>query len=204
MTRTSEAGERIKRKADEEAARAEAENPEEEPANPDAEPTPEEEEEAATEEQEAPAEQQGDEPSPEQVQAQFDMAVNDFKATLCEVFGVEELQTSETPGVVGFVMPGFTEKKPHPNFKRCDTCNGHGTVLTGSTREGFKEQDCPDQRCSGRGYWQKNQQTQQQQPQTLVPLPSAQNGEGEFGPAPTWMGDPNLTAPPPAFTPPTP
>lgn len=133
--------------------------------------------------------------SPEQAQQLFDRAMRDFAAALCIVFGVEELESSQTPGIAGFVLPGFTEMKPHSDFTRCTTCNGYGDVLTGSMKAGDEKKPCPDPRCKGRGFWQKAGAPEPVQP-TYVPMPDATaNGAGEWGEAPKWMGDPNLTAP---------
>lgn len=206
----------IKDKADAEAARAEAENPDEpeteqeqsepvesEPVNPDAEPDEEAEEaaeaEAADEQAAAPADARSD----AETQKLFERAVGAFRAKLADVFGVPDVEPSAVPGVIGFLIPGATEQKPHENFTRCSTCNGYGTVLTGSIKAGEETRPCPDGRCKGRGYWER--MTAPPQPQPFAPVggvtgPTAfaepSNGAGEFAEAPTWMGDPNLSAGP--------
>jgi hypothetical protein len=195
---TRETGKELRGKIDAEAAKAEAEEPTE-PTEP-TEPEPDEDEPTEPEEPETPAEPEpaADLTGP-QAQKAFDGAVTAFKSELLSIFGVDDLATSDTPGVIGFVLPGFTEQKTHENFTRCLTCNGYGTVLTGSMKAGAETRECPDQRCKGRGYWQKHVPEAAPQPPTLVPLPSAQpNGSGEWGEAPAWMGDPNLSAPSPA------
>lgn len=133
--------------------------------------------------------------SAEASQKLFDRAVDEFGSALRIVFDVEELQPSQTPGVIGFVLPGFTEMLPHSDFTRCSTCNGYGDVLTGSMKAGDEKKPCPDPRCKGRGYWQKAG-APEPIPAMLAPMPQAvENGGGEWGEAPKWMGDPNLTAP---------
>jgi len=136
--------------------------------------------------------------SVEETQKLFDRAVGEFGAALRIVFEVEELEPSQTPGIVGFVLPGFAEKLPHDNFTRCTTCNGYGKVLTGSMNAGNEERDCPDPRCNGLGYWQKPSPVTPQAPTLAQPLPAPANGAGEWAPAPSWLGDPNL---PPQVTP---
>lgn len=208
----------IKQKADEEAARAEAENPDEpetdgadgtEPANPDAEPsgepTPEEEAEAEDGEAEQAEAKAGTGRSDKQTQAMFDRAVSAFRAKLADVFEVDDVEPSQTPGVIGFLLPGFTEHKTHSNFQRCPTCNGWGRILTGSIREGEQEADCPDPRCRGRGYWRKadvpapppTPVAQVTGPTVFAGQPQQRNGAEEWE-TPTWMGDPNLQPEAPA------
>lgn len=210
------AGSTIKQKADAEAAKAEAEYPDEpetneepetadepEPANPDAEPDEETEEAAEAEEADEQAAAPDEGRSDEQTQKMFDRAVSAFRAKLADVFGVDDVEPSSQPGVIGFILPGFTEQKPHKNFTRCSTCNGFGTVLTGSIKAGEETRPCPDGRCKGRGYWERMTQPPPQQafqpaPQVTGPTVFADpsNGAGEFAEAPTWMGDPNLSSGP--------
>lgn len=133
-------------------------------------------------------------PSPEQTQRKFERAVSAFRAKLCEVFEVEDLEPTATPGVVGFLLPGFFEKRTHDDFTRCATCNGWGKVLTGSLKPGDDEHDCPDPRCAGRGYWQKAVEPKPTV-QTMVPMPTVQpNGGGDQWDRPSWLGDPRLSS----------
>jgi hypothetical protein len=166
---------------------------------PQAEPDPEEEE---SEEQHAAEEQQarsGSERSDKQTQAMFERAVGRFRDSLRVVFEVDDLQPASAPGVIGFLLPGFTEQKTHEDFARCQTCNGYGNVLTGSMKEGDKERPCPDPRCKGRGYWERPQAQPAPPPPTLSAVsgptvyetPPA-NGDGQWAEAPAWMGDPRL------------
>ena len=136
-----------------------------------------------------------DEVSAEETHRLFNKAVDAFGSALRVVFGMEELEVAQTPGIVGFVLPGFTEKLPHDNFTRCTTCNGYGKVLTGSIKAGDDERDCPDPRCKGRGFWQKAGPPEPAPIVGYTPSPVAANGTSEWGEAPAWMGDPNLTAP---------
>lgn len=185
----------IAEKAREEAERTEREFPDEQPAEPTpAEPSPAEEEQA--DEEETPAEPEPQSRSRNDPQKKFERAMTAFRAKLCEVFEVDDLTPAPHPGVVGFLLPGFTEPRAHENFKRCETCNGLGKVLTGATT-GDESKDwhaCPDPRCKGRGFWQKNLE-QPQAPQTgplaVVPQPEP---AGEYAEAPAWMGDPNLSS----------
>lgn len=184
-----------------EALQAAKQEPEPEP-NPDAEPDPEEEaeeEQAAAEEAQA---RSGAERSDKQTQTMFDRAVRNFGQALCVVFEVEELTPTSTPGVIGFLLPGFTEQKTHADFTRCLTCNGYGTVLTGSSKAGEETRPCPDGRCKGRGYWERMQaQPPAPAPVAAITGPTAyppqpsENGSQEWGEAPAWMGDPRIAAP---------
>jgi hypothetical protein len=178
-------------------------------AEPETEPEPTDEpdpEEEAEEEQHAAEEAQarsGAERSDKQTQQMFERAVTAFREKLCVVFEVEDLQPASAPGVIGFLLPGFTEQKTHEDFTRCMTCNGYGTVLTGSTKAGEETRPCPDGRCKGRGYWERAHAQPQPQPVAVTPLtgptvyeqPSA-NGGDEWGEAPAWMGDPRLNTGP--------
>ena len=195
MAEARATGAALKEKVEAEAAAAEAEEPETEPA----EPSETEDEDAEAEEQEeqaVPAEQKGR--TDKQVKAMFDRALVAFQRKLAEVFEVEPdaLQPAPHPGVIGFLLPGFTEPRTHDNFKRCETCNGLGKVLTGANT-GKDENDwhaCPDPRCAGRGYWQKQARAEpppQTGPLSVVTPPAQEEG---FGPAPAWMGDPSLSA----------
>ena len=210
------AGRTIKEKFEAEAARAEAENPDEpeteptEPTEPEPEPT--DPEPSEDEAEEAAAQERADEEArvkaadartDAQTQRLFDQAVGGFREALTEVFGVKDLEPSQTPGVIGFLLPGFTEQKSHSDYTRCQTCNGYGDVLTGSTKAGNETQPCPDPRCKGRGYWQKASAPPPAPPTPVAALtgPTAYdqpgaNGAGEYAEAPAWLGDPNLSAGP--------
>jgi hypothetical protein len=166
---------------------------------PQAEPDPEEEE---SEEQHAAEEAQarsGAERSDKQTQRMFDRAMRAFRDSLRVVFEVGDLQPASAPGVIGFLLPGFTEQKTHEDYTRCQTCNGYGTVLTGSAHVGDETVKCPDGRCAGRGYWERRQVVQPTPPPaTAVTGPTAYqnvpptNGAGEWDEAPAWLGDPRL------------
>lgn len=171
---------------------------------PEPEPNPDDDaEEAESEEQRAAEEAQarsGAERSEKQTQAMFDRAMKSFHEKLCVVFEVDSLQPASAPGVIGFLLPGFTEQKSHEDFTRCQTCNGFGNVLTGSMKEGDKERPCPDPRCKGRGYWERQHTPPPAPPvtpdltgPTAYTQPQAPNGGGEWGEAPAWMGDPRLS-----------
>lgn len=194
MTDAKAVGATIKEKADAEAARAEAEEPETEtPAEPDAEPDADEE----AEQEEQPAEP---EPSGRKVrspQEKFQAAFAAFVKKAADIFEVPpaEVAVAPYPGVVGIMLPGYTEPRTHENFQRCETCNGLGKVLTGAmTGDDSKDwRPCPDRRCKGQGYWSKHvpeQQTVTTGPLAVQPQPVE---NGEWGEAPAWMGDPNLT-----------
>lgn len=194
MADATAVGKTIKEKADEEAARAEAEEPEtEQPAEP--EPDAGDDEDPETQEPEPePEPQQRKGKSP---QERFQTAFAAFVRKAAECFEITpaEVQVAPHPGVVGIMLPGFAEPRTHENYKRCETCNGLGKVLTGAFT-GDESKDwhaCPDSRCKGRGYWEK---MQPQQPQvTTGPLAVTQTppANGEYGEAPAWMGDPNLS-----------
>jgi hypothetical protein len=170
---------------------------------PQAEPDPEEEE---SEEQHAAEEQQarsGSERSDKQTQQMFERAVSKFRDSLRVVFEVDDLQPASAPGVIGFLLPGFTEQKTHEDFTRCMTCNGYGTVLTGSSKAGEETRPCPDGRCKGRGYWERAHAQPAPPPQvpqltgpTAYETTGGANGSAEWGEAPAWMGDPRLNTGP--------
>jgi hypothetical protein len=184
-----------------EALQVSAQEPEQEP-EPDADAAAEEaeaEEQAAAEEEQA---RSGAERSDKQTQQMFDRAVRAFGQSLRVVFGVEELTPASTPGVIGFLLPGFTEQKAHEDFTRCLTCNGYGAVLTGSSKAGEETRPCPDGRCKGRGYWERLHTPPLPPPvvagvtgPTAYEQPPAGNGSQEWGEAPAWMGDPRIAAP---------
>jgi hypothetical protein len=189
----------IKQKADAEAARAEAEEPEtqEPPAvEPDDDDTDPEHAEPEPE-QEPQAKRAGKSP-----QEQFERAFQAFRKKCADIFEVPvaEVQPAPHPGVVGIMLPGFAEPRTHENYKRCQTCNGLGKVLTeAQTGDAAKDWHvCPDQRCKGQGYWTRN--TGQPEAPTTGPLAvqSVSSPNGEFEEAPTWMGDPNVTPVTPA------
>ena len=195
MTDATAVAKTIKQKADEEAARAEAEEPQtEETAEPETEPDADEEAEA----EETPAEP---EPSGRKVkspQERFQAAFAAFvkKAADCFEIPPAEVQVAPHPGVVGIMLPGFLEPRTHENYKRCDTCNGLGRVLTGAST-GDESKDwhaCPDARCKGRGFWEKTSAVPQAPatgPLAVQPVPGE---NGEYAEAPAWMGDPTLSA----------
>ena len=195
MTDARATGAALRQKVEDEAARAEAEEPETEPLEePDAEPNADEE----AEQEEQPAEPEPAGRKGKTPQAQFEAAFLSFRKKLAQVFEVPlaEVVPAPHPGVVGVMLPGFVEPQTHDNYKRCETCNGLGKVLTGaSTGDETKDwHACPDTRCKGRGFWEKTVAVPQ--PPATGPLavqPAAQPN-GEFGEAPAWMGDPNLTA----------
>lgn len=187
-------GAALREKVEAEAERAEAEEPETEPQvddDPD-------QDEGEEEETETPA----PEPEPsgrrqKSPQEQFEAAFTAFRTKAAKIFEVpvQEVLPAPHPGVVGIMLPGFMEPKTHSNYKRCETCNGLGKVLTGAST-GDESKDwhaCPDGRCKGRGYWEKATATAQAPttgPLAVVPEPG---DNGEYGEAPAWMGDPNLT-----------
>jgi hypothetical protein len=190
----------IKEKADAEAAAAEAEFPDETETEPGAEPVeqpdaePDADEEADAEEQ--PAEEQPSGRKVKSPQERFQTAFAAFVKKAAECFAIPpaEVQVAPHPGVVGIMLPGFAEPRTHENYKRCDTCNGLGKVLTGAiTRDESKDwRPCPDSRCKGQGYWSKH--VAEQPAPTTGPLavqPAAESN-GEWGEAPAWMGDPNV------------
>lgn len=178
---------------------AETEPTPEPPIEPDPEEEAEEERQAAEEAQA----RKGAERSQKQTQAMFDAAMRTFAQSLCAVFEVEEIVKAEAPGVIGFMLPGFTEQKTHDDFTRCLTCNGYGTVLTGSSKAGEETRPCPDGRCKGRGYWERAHAQPAPPPQvpqltgpTAYETTGGANGSAEWGEAPAWMGDPRLNTGP--------
>lgn len=178
-------------------AQAEEQEPEPEPSADDEAEEAEAEEQAAAEEAQA---RSGAERSDKQTQQMFDRAVNKFRETLCVVFEVDDLQPAGTPGVIGFLLPGFTEQKTHEDFTRCLTCNGYGTVLTGSSKAGEETRPCPDARCKGRGYWERAHAAPPAPQIVATPAltgptvyDAQPNGGGEYAEAPAWMGDPRLS-----------
>lgn len=187
-------GARLKESVEASAAEAEAETEEETPA----EPTPDDPGADEEAEEETPAEPQ--EPEPTELRSQdpkkaFDRAFRAFGDKLLRIFEVDELTPAPHPGVVGFMLPGFAEPRTHENYKGCETCNGLGWVLTGAvTGDSSKDRrDCPDTRCKGRGYWEKNRPaTEAPTTGPLAVQPQAEPN-GEYGEAPAWMGDPSLT-----------
>lgn len=194
MAQAAEVGERLKGKVEDEAARAEAEAPEPEPeAQPADEPKDDTDPEAAEPEPEPePSARKGKSP-----QERFQAAFSRFVKTAAECFEVPpaEVAIAPHPGVVGIMLPGFAEPRTHEDFKRCETCNGLGKVLTGAvTGDAAKDTHvCPDLRCKGNGFWTKQQQ-QQAAPETgPLSVVTPPTGNGEWGEAPAWMGDPSLT-----------
>jgi hypothetical protein len=184
----------VKELADAEAARAEADPPDEdEPTPPDAEPQPDE------GEDETPPEPAPTEPSAEAQVKLLDQAMRRFEKALAKIFGTDQpLQEAPFDGVIGYVIPGAMAMQAHTDFQRCQTCNGHGRVLTGSMRQGEETRDCPDKRCAGRGYWSKPKP-----PEVVAGTPPAQvNGAQEEWETPAWMGDPSISSGPTPYTPP--
>ena len=184
----------IKQRADEEAARAEAEEPETEtPAEPGAEPDADE---------EAETEDEPSEPAPsgrkvKSPQERFQQAFAAFVKKAADVFEITpaEVQVAPHPGVVGIMLPGYMEPRTHENYKRCETCNGLGKVLTGaSTGDDSKDwHACPDGRCKGRGYWEKSSAVAQAPATGPLAVQTPPEANGEYAEAPAWMGDPNLS-----------
>ena len=134
--------------------------------------------------------------SPEQMMKQLERSLANFKKALVKLFGDDEpLEEIPQPGALGFMMPGYTAHRTHENFIRCDTCNGHGKVLTGSLAGENALANCP--RCAGRGYLEKMVQPQQPQTVPVVTGPTAfvtqplSNGADEYG-VPAWMGNPDV------------
>lgn len=171
--------------AEAEAREAEAETPDE-PAEPDADDQ-EQDEQAETDEH---VEKRA-EPSAEQQVKQLDRAVGNFERALRKLFDFDgELEPVPLEGALGFMVPGVAAMRTHEKFKRCDTCNGYGQVLTGSLAANEATANCP--RCAGRGYLEKLDR--------LPPPPAnvvAAAGNGEPAPAdeygvPSWMGNPQL------------
>lgn len=174
---------------------------------PDAEPEPEsqpdeEEEEAEAEEQPEPT---GGKRTDKQTQAMFGRAVNAFRSKLADVFQVDAAEITPAPhaGVIGFLLPGYSEPKAHPDFAQCQTCNGRGKILTGAVT-GDESKDwhvCPDGRCKGNGFWQRLHQPPPPAPPAApaaitgpTVYENTSNGHDEWGEAPAWMGDPRIGA----------
>lgn len=194
MTDTKELGKKLAEGVEAEAAAAEAEETElEEPAEPDAEPEADEEAEA----EEQPAEP---EPSGRKVkspQEKFQTAFQAFVKKAADCFEIlpADVVVAPHPGVVGIMLPGFAEPRTHANYKGCETCNTIGEVLTGANT-GKHENDwhvCPDPRCKGRGYWEKTSSMPQAPATGPLSVQAQPTENGEFGEAPAWMGDPNLS-----------
>ena len=191
----------IKEKADLEAAQAETEFPDEPGAEPGAEPVepvePEtgDDEEAEAEEQPAEPEQRGRKVKSPQEKFQDAFSAFVRKAAACFEIPPADVVVAPHPGVVGIMLPGFAEPRTHPDFKACPTCNGRGKILTGAvTGDDSKDWHvCPEPKCKGRGYWQKT--VEQPPPPATGPLAvqATPTENGEWGDAPAWMGDPNLT-----------
>lgn len=194
MTDAKATGAALRDKVEAEAAAAEAETPEEEPVEQPAEEQ-DGEEEAAEEEpaqEPEPAGRRGKSP-----QEQFERAFAAFRKKCADVFEVPlgEIVTAPHPGVVGIMLPGFAEPRTHDNYKRCDTCNGLGKVLT-SAQTGDPAKDwhvCPDQRCKGQGYWTRSTAVEQQPATGPLAVGVQPQPNGEYAEAPTWLGDPTLT-----------
>lgn len=184
----------VKQRADAEAERVEAELADDEQTDPaEAEPGDGEDPEDEHEHEPEPEPEPESGRSDKQTKAMFDRALRAFHDKLCVVFEVDQLEASATPGVIGFVLPGFSETKTHPNFTRCLTCNGKGVVLTQSEHVGDETATCPDTRCKGRGYWQKGAPVAPATGPLAVTPPEQAGSQNEWGEAPAWMGDPSLT-----------
>jgi hypothetical protein len=181
---------KVRELADAEATRAEAEpDPEPPAADPGtAEP-------AEPAEPAAPPGEGDDGPSAEEMVARLSTLERDFHDALCAVFGVDgPLEPVTLDGAIGFMLPGADAIERHPSVQRCSTCNGHGRVLTGSTRPGQETVDCPDPRCGGRGYWQKA--SAERRVEQATPAPA--NGSGDEWEQPGWLGDTSIAPQPPS------
>lgn len=172
---------------------AEAENPDEEtPVEPEPDTGDDDAEEEA--EEETPPEPSGRKVKSPQEKFQTAFAAFVRKAAECFEITPAEVAVAPHPGVVGIMLPGFAEPRTHENFTTCVTCNGRGKVLTGAvTGDPSKDEHvCPDTRCKGNGFWQKNVAASTAPttgPLAVQPPPAER---GEYNEAPAWMGDPNL------------
>ena len=81
-------------------------------------------------------------------------------------------------------QPTEDQFKPHPNFEKCEECDGMSEVLTGSLRPGYWTATCPG--CNGLGY---------KETATLRNL-SPVNGNFETAPVVTGPTAPPLVEPP--------
>ena len=187
-------GAALREKVEAEATAAEAESPEEEPVEP-TEPEPEPDDGNEEAEEETPAEPAGRKVKTPQERFQTAFAAFVRKAADCFEIPPAEVVVAPHPGVVGIMLPGFAEPRTHENYKGCETCNGLGWVLTGAvTGDPSKDRrDCPDNRCKGRGYWEKNRAAETAPATGPLAVVSQPEGNGEYGEAPAWMGDPSLT-----------
>jgi hypothetical protein len=184
---------KVKELADAEAERAEAEPPDTE------EPTPQEDEPVEGEDEDiAPGEPPQPEPSAEEQVKQLEGALRRFEKAMAKALNVEPpLDPVPMDGAVGFMFPGAMELRTHDRFHICTTCNGFGKVLTGSHNPEHSTRDCPDTRCSGRGYWEKSAPPPMGTATASVPA----NGRQDEYVTPSYLGDTNITPQAPVFNP---
>lgn len=67
--------------------------------------------------------------------------------------GLDAFDGCEHCGGLGVVPKGLEpapEPKHHPEYLRCDECNGYGEMATGSLRDGYTTRPCNV--CNGNGY----------------------------------------------------
>jgi hypothetical protein len=169
---------KIRRLADEEAARAEAESPE-----------PEQEGEEAETEEGQPEQAPEPDGSPEEAE-QLARVADLEKAQTRYLRAVEKIIGPEGMPPLCPVCQGtgldFSGGQPEPEYKdsprdvTCPDCEGWGKVRTGSRVQGEEVQACPT--CTGRGAVAKGA--------TLVTAPAP----GDAGGTPGWMGDPNVSS----------
>ena len=132
-----------------------------------------------------------EEKSDEQRALELGLIVEGFEAALRDVFGADEpLVQLEMDGAIGFLLPGAVAFKANDKFRRCQTCNGHGAVLTGSIADGKQTADCP--RCAGLGYLTRLEEGQGEARQQV-----GETGNGIVDPdagfgVERWMGDPSI------------
>lgn len=123
--------------------------------------------------------------------AELNKALDAYVKKVQKIRGQEvELVGCEHCNGTGFDMTGGQAEPTlleHPHYRRCEECDGHRFVLTGSRDPDEGKIKCPG--CGGLGY---KQLLDSSDPRSAV----AQNGDGEpvFG-IPSWMGDPSVGQP---------
>jgi hypothetical protein len=127
---------------------------------------------------------------------------------------VHEIMGAYVEGFVGCdqcngvgLVPPIPQPRTHPYFRRCQTCNGYGEVLTGALEGVNRSRACPA--CLGRGYLEAIGEggaplAGQPATATMPAIPPAaattdggaagadgEGGEVTFG-VPSWMGNPDI------------
>lgn len=159
---------------------AEAQRAESEPD--DDEPTPDDDEDDLPPEEVEPEQAMPDLPTfdPKRLEAEQ----RRHEKALAGIFGsLDTFDACEECGALGFVPQALRDApkpQPHPDYRRCETCQGFGMMATGSLRESYDTRPCPT--CAGNGYMDRMQEEALQRAQQL----SQGHVAAPPPPPPTW------------------